>query len=118
MEFENQIEEIKHRNELEDFYHEIRQEIVDTVEGEVSGEMTTEDIWEVVIREGLFQNLTEHPSVALSILVITSHGPSREYKQYFDIVEDYSGLVSIVAISALVNDIVHRKIDSGIDRIG
>lgn len=114
---DNCIEKLKEGVDIKEFYHKLRQDILSTAKAESPERMDSDDVWDIVIREGLFQSLSENPSASFSILVITSYGPDGEYMNYLNITEDYSDLLAMVALSALVNDVIHHTIESSIDRI-
>lgn len=95
----------------EAFYDELRTDILDTAYYECDGSVTAADIWEIIIREGLYQNLSENPKAAFGFLLTTDHGPATGYKQYLDLTNSYGDLITLIGLSALVNDIVHLKRD-------
>jgi len=95
----------------ESLYNELQTDILDTVYYESHGDVTTSNIWEIIIREGLYQNLTENPRTAFSFLLTTDHGPTADYKQYIDLTSSYGDLITLIGLSALVNDIKHLKSD-------
>jgi len=107
--FANRISELNGNGELEDLYKELQIDILDIVCDETEGEATKSDIWEVVIREGLYQSLAENPSVALEFLLTTTYGPTVEYKDRLNLANDHSELIVLIGLSALVNDTVHQK---------
>lgn len=107
--FEDRISELNENGELEDLYEQLQIDILDIVHEETEGEATKSDIWRVVIREGLYQGLTENPSVALEFLLTTTYGPTIEYKERLNLANDHSELIVLIGLSALVNDTVHQK---------
>jgi hypothetical protein len=111
------LPEIDENGEIRTFYDELQTDLLDTAYYEKQDKPTKSDIWEIVIREGLYQNLIENPSVAIGFLLTSIHGPTSKYKQYLDLANDHSGVVVLIALSALVNDTVHRMDDHLNDRI-
>ena len=107
--FVDRISELNEDGELEDLYKELQVDILDVVHDETEGDATKSDIWEVVIREGLYQGLAENPSVALEFLLTTTYGPTIEYKERLNLANDHSELIVLIGLSALVNDTVHQK---------
>lgn len=103
------LPEFGENGELETFYRELQEDILDVAYDENKGNAPNSAIWEVVIREGLYQNLRENPSVAIGFLLTTAHGPISQYKEYLDLANEHSDVIVLVALSALVNDAVHRK---------
>ena len=95
--------------ELEAFYWELQEDILDLAYDENNGNAPNSAIWEVVIREGLYQNLVENPSVAIGFLLTTTHGPTSQYKEYLDLANGHEDVIVLVALSALVNVAIHRK---------
>lgn len=94
---------------LEDFYKGLQRDILDAAQNETQQKVNKSDIWEIVIREGLYQNLVENPSVAIGFLLITTHGPTNEYKKRIELANNHNDVVVLVGLSALVNDTNQRK---------
>lgn len=94
---------------LESFYSDIQAQILDTSYREKDYEVTGSDIWEIIIREGLYQNLVENPSVAIGFFLITDRGPTGKYREYLNLADNYSDVLVLVATSALVNDTLDKK---------
>lgn len=102
------LPEIGKDGKIETFYDNLQIDLLDTAYYETQGKPARSDIWEIAIREGLYQNLIENPSVAIGFLLTTVHGPTSGYKEYLDLADDHSGVVVLVALSALVNDTINR----------
>jgi hypothetical protein len=92
-------------------YDELLTDILDTTYDKNDGDLTTSNIWEIIIQEGLYQNLTENPRTAFGFLLTTDHGPTADYKQYIELTSNYGDLITLIGLSALVNDIEHLKDD-------
>lgn len=107
--FEDRISELNENGELEDLYKELQIDILDIVHDETEDEATKSDIWGVIIREGLYQDLAENPSVALEFLLTTTYGPTIDYKERLNLANDHSDLIVLIGLSALVNDTIHQK---------
>lgn len=105
----NWITEIDQHDQVETFYGDLQSNLIDTVYRDCETEPTVSDIWEIIIREGLYQNLKENPSVAIGFLLTTNHGPTSTYKNYLDIANQHQDLVVLVALSALVNDVKKKN---------
>lgn len=67
MDYNELLSEIGEIGDLASFYVGLQKKILDTVYTENEGSATTSDIWEIAIREGLYQNLIENPSVAIGL---------------------------------------------------
>jgi hypothetical protein len=101
------VHQINQSDELEEFYHELQEDILDTAHAENKLKVTRTDIWEIIIREGLYQNLTENPSIAIGFLLITNHGPTATYKRHLDLADNHNQVIILIALSALVKDVEH-----------
>jgi len=104
-----ELQRLETDGEIVDFYTELQSDILDITHTETYGQVTYADVWEVVIREGLYQNLTENPAVAFEFLLISTHGPSNEYQEYLNLATDHRDLICLLAVSALVNDTTYRE---------
>lgn len=98
-------------DDIEELYNELQQDLIDTAKKESDGKPTKNNIWEIIIREGLYQNLVEHPHIGFGFLLSTTHGPTREYKEYLNLASNFDEVVILVALSALVNDTSHQTSD-------
>lgn len=102
--YSDRVSGIENIDEVKEFYENIQWDILEYAHEEYDGKVTKANIWEIVIREGLYQNLTENPSVALGFLLNTTHGPTSTYKEYLELANNHSEVMVLIAISALVND--------------
>jgi len=107
--YEEDLQRLETDGEIVDFYTELQSDILDTTQAETDVQVTHADVWEVVIREGLYQNLTENPAVAFEFLLISTHGPSNGYQEYLNLATDHRDLICLLAVSALVNDATYRE---------
>jgi len=98
-------------SEIEDFYNELQEDLIHTARDESDGKPSKSGLWEIIIREGLYQNLTKYPHVAIGFLLVTNHGPTGDYKEYLELADDTSDVIILIALSALVHDISHRRKD-------
>lgn len=103
------VSRIYQHDEFKTFYENLQTDLIDTVYNENETDTSVSDIWDVIIREGLYQNLTENPSVAIGFLLVTSQGPTSSYIDYLDIAEDHQDVIVLVALSALLNDLMNKN---------
>lgn len=105
----NWLSNIDGTDQLEEFYDGLQRDILDIAYEEKDREVEKADIWKIVIQEGLYQNLLENISVAIGFFLVTSHGPEYDYSEYLDLANGHNGIVVLVAVSALINDVSNRE---------
>ena len=82
-------------------------EIKSGVEEQNTEPIQPKDLWDTAFKTGLDQRLSENPDLATEFLIITDRGPTWHYQKYLSKAEGNNDVLSLVALSALVNDALH-----------
>ena len=90
-----------------EFYNEKMAEIRDIAQEQKTEHIQPENLWDAAFRDGIDQQLSEKPDLATEFLVITDRGPTWHYQKYLNKAEDSDDVLSLVALSALINDALH-----------
>jgi hypothetical protein len=90
-----------------ELYHEMTMDIRDVAQEQNTKHIQPKDIWDAAFRNGFDQQLSENPDLAAEFLIITDRGPTWHYQKYLSRAEDSDDILSLVALSALVNDALH-----------
>lgn len=90
-----------------ELYHEMKMNIRDVAQERNTEHIQPKNLWDAAFKNGFDQQLSENPALAAEFLTITDRGPTWHYEKYLSRVEDSEGILSLVALSALVNDAIH-----------
>lgn len=103
----NRIRSQREETKPKDLYQEMMTEIRDGVREQNTGHIQPENLWDAAFKNGLDQQLSENPDLATEFLIITDRGPTWHYQKYLSRAEGNDDVLSLVALSALINDALH-----------
>jgi hypothetical protein len=90
-----------------DLYQEMGIEILDGVQDQNADCTQPKKLWDVAFESGLYNRLRKNPETAIEFLIITERGPTWHYQKYLHRADDDDDIISLVALSALINDVLH-----------
>lgn len=90
-----------------ELYHEMMVEIRDDAQEQNTEHIQPKNLWDAAFEDGLDQRLSDNPDVAAEFLIITDRGPTWHYQKHLSRAEDNNDILSLVALSALINDALH-----------
>lgn len=90
-----------------ELYHEMMTEIRVVAQEQNTEHIQPKNLWDAAFEDGLDQRLSENPDLAAEFLKITNRGPTWHYQKHLNGAEDSNYILSLVALSALINDTLH-----------
>jgi hypothetical protein len=90
-----------------DLYQEMGVEILDDAQDQNTDRTRPENLWDAAFENGSYHRLKRNPDTAIEFLTITERGPTWHYQKYLHRADNNDDIVSLVALSALINDLLH-----------